>query len=200
MLLAILKTFQLADCAGLLWMLCVDRFAAHVALASTKNRYYSIAWLRPSFFLSLYCSQWKRRSWDSLETDKTSGRFWVFVSGRFCDRTEEREKLWRAEDLPPKTEGLAPLWNAPPNVIITKRDSYPCPSLLNSPGDVGSFSASVDFAFLVMPQPVRGLGPFHPLRLLRFSPGKEPARCLFLPERQTATVSKHTIKILFTIN
>ena len=42
-LLAILKTFQLADCAGLLWMLCVDRFAAHVALASTKNRYYSIA-------------------------------------------------------------------------------------------------------------------------------------------------------------
>ena len=58
---------------------------------------------------SLYCSQWKRRSRDSLETDKTSGRFWVFVSGRFCDRTEEREKLRRAEDLPPKTEGLAPL-------------------------------------------------------------------------------------------
>ena len=108
-LLAILKTFQLADCAGLLWMLRVDRFAAHVALASTKNRYYSIAWLRPSFFLSLYCSQWKRRSRDSLETDKMSGRFWVFVSGRFCDRTEEREKLRRAEDLPPKTEGLAPL-------------------------------------------------------------------------------------------
>ena len=108
-LLAILKTFQLANCAGLLWMLRVDRFAAHVALASTKNRYYSIAWLRPSFFLSLYCSQWKRRSRDSLETDKTSGRFWVFVSGRFCDRTEEREKLRRAEDLPPKTEGLAPL-------------------------------------------------------------------------------------------
>ena len=108
-LLAILKTFQLADCAGLLWMLRVDRFAAHVALASTKNRYYSIAWLRPSFFLSLYCSQWKRRSWDSLETDKTRGRFWVFVSGRFCDQTEEQEKLHRAEDLPPKTEGLAPL-------------------------------------------------------------------------------------------
>ena len=108
-LLAILKTFQLAVCAGRLWMLRVDRFAAHVALASTKNRHYSIAWLRPSFFLSLYCSQWKRRSRDSLETDKTSGRFWVFVSGRFCDRTEEREKLRRAEDLPPKTEGLAPL-------------------------------------------------------------------------------------------
>ena len=108
-LLAILKTFQLADCAGLLWMLRVDRFAAHVALASTKNRHYSIAWLRPSFFLSLYCSQWKRRSRDSLETDKTSGRFWVFVNGRFCDRTEEREKLRRAEDLPPKTEGLAAL-------------------------------------------------------------------------------------------
>ena len=108
-LLAILKTFQLADCAGLLWMLRVDRFAAHVALASTKNRYYSIAWLRPSFFLSLYCSQWKRRSRDSLETDKMSERFWVFVSGRFCDRMEEREKLRRAEDLPPKTEGLAPL-------------------------------------------------------------------------------------------
>ena len=114
-LLAILKTSQLADCAGLLWMLRVDRFAAHVALASTKNRYYSIAWLRPSFFLSLYCSQWKRRSRDSLETDKMSGRFWVFVSGRFCDRTEEREKLRRAEDLPPKTEGLAPL--------CTSRDS-----------------------------------------------------------------------------
>ena len=97
-LLANLKTFQLADCAGLLWMLRVDRFAAHVALASTKNRYYSIAWLRPSFFLSLY-----------LETDKMSGRFWVFVSGIFCDRMEEREKLRRAEDLPPKTEGLAPL-------------------------------------------------------------------------------------------
>ena len=92
-------------------MLRVDRFAAHVALASTKNRYYSIAWLRPSFFLSLYCSQWKRRSRDSLETDKMSGRFWVFVSGRFCDRTEEREKLRRAEDLPPKTEGLAPLYD-----------------------------------------------------------------------------------------
>ena len=90
-------------------MLRIDRFVAHVTLASTKNRYYSIAWLRPSFFLSLYCSQWKRRSRDSLETDKTSGRFWVFVSGRFCDRTEEREKLRRAEDLPPKTEGLAPL-------------------------------------------------------------------------------------------
>ena len=108
-LLAILKTFQLADCAGLLWILRVDRFAAHVALASTKNRYYSIIWLRPSFFLSLYCSQWKRRSPDSLVTDKMSGRFWVCVSGRFCDRTEEREKLRRAEDLPPKTEGLAPL-------------------------------------------------------------------------------------------
>ena len=108
-LLTILKTFQLADCAGLLWMLRVDRFAAHVALASTKNRYYSIAWLRPSFFLSLYCSQWKRRSRVSLETDKTSGRFWIFVSGRFCDRTEEREKLRRAEDFPPKTEGMAPL-------------------------------------------------------------------------------------------
>ena len=90
-------------------MLRVDRFAAHVALASTKNRYYSIAWLRPSFYLSLYCSQWTRRSRDNLETDKTSGRFWVFVSGRFCDRTEEREKLRTAEDLPPKTEGLAPL-------------------------------------------------------------------------------------------
>ena len=108
-LLAILKTFQLADCGGLLWMLRVDRFAAHVALASTKNRYCSIAWLRPSFFLSLYCSQWKRRSRDSLEMDKMSGRFWVFVSGRFCNRTEEQEKLRRAEDLPPKTEGLAPL-------------------------------------------------------------------------------------------
>ena len=112
-LLAILKTFQLADCAGLLWMLRVDRFAAHVALASTKNRYYSIAWLRPSFFLSLYCSQWKRRSRDRLETDKMSGRFWVFVSGRFCDRTEEREKLRRAEDLPPKTEGFTPLYTFP---------------------------------------------------------------------------------------
>ena len=83
------KLFNFADCAGLLWILRVDRFAAHVALASTKNRYYSITWLRPSFFLSLYCSQWKRRSRDSLETDKTSGRFWVFISGRFCDRTEE---------------------------------------------------------------------------------------------------------------
>ena len=90
-------------------MLRVDRFAARVPLASTNNRYYSIAWLRPSFYLSLYCSQWKRRSRDSLETDKMSGRFWVFVSGRFCDRTEEREKLRTAEDLPPKTEGLAPL-------------------------------------------------------------------------------------------
>ena len=118
-LLAILKTFQLADCAGLLWMLRVDRFTAHVALASTKNRYYSIAWLRPSFFLSLYCSQWKRRSRDSLETDKMSGRFWVFVSGRFCDRTEEREKLRRAEDLPPKTEGLAPLQRQKQNKSYT---------------------------------------------------------------------------------
>ena len=87
-------------------MLRVDRFTAHVALASTKNRYYSIAWLRPSFYLSLYCSQRKRRSRDSLETDKTSEDFEFSSAGDFAI---EREKLRTAEDLPPKTEGLAPL-------------------------------------------------------------------------------------------
>ena len=110
-LLAILKTSQLADCAGLLWMLRVDRFAAHVALASTKNRYYSIAWLRPSFFLSLYCSQWKRRSRDSLETDKMSGRFEFSSAGDFAIERKNGRNYVEWKIFRPKRKGWH-LWES----------------------------------------------------------------------------------------
>ena len=97
-------------------MLRVDRFAAHVALASTKNRYYSIAWLRPSFYLSLYCSQRKRRSRDSLETDKTSEDFEFSSAGDFAIERKNRRNYVQRKIFRPKRKG----WHLCTSSIVQK--------------------------------------------------------------------------------